>query len=198
MPGKFIAFEGLDGAGLSTQAKLLQNSLRGKGYEVILTKEQTETAIGGLVKSILRKEFKTSMLTLQLLFTADRAHHLQTVIEPALEQGKVVITDRYMFSTIAFGSVDNEAEFLRMINSKYRLPDITIFLDVPPEVCIGRLKKDRVHLELFEEVERSNRVRENYLNISKEFPNFVIVEANRPVDEVAAEIQKIVSEKLNL
>jgi dTMP kinase len=192
----FIAFEGLDGAGLSTQSNLLKNFLREKGYEVILTKEQTDAAIGGLIRSILKKEFSASLLTLQLLFTADRAHHLQTEIEPALKQGKIVITDRYLFSTIAFGALEIDFEFLKMINSKFRLPDITIFLDASPEVCRERLKKDRLQLQLFEDVEKAKKVRENYLKLQNEFPNFFVVDAYRSVEKVAKDVQKIVLAKL--
>jgi dTMP kinase len=192
----FIAFEGLDGAGLSTQSNLLKNFLREKGYEVILTKEQTDAAIGGLIRSILKREFSASLLTLQLLFTADRAYHLQTEIEPALKQGKIVITDRYLFSTIAFGALEIDFEFLKMINSKFRLPDITIFLDARPEVCRERLKKDRLQLQLFEDVEKAKKVRENYLKLQNEFPNFFVVDANRSIEKVAKDVQKIVLAKL--
>lgn len=192
----FVAFEGLDGAGLSTQAQLLKNFLREKGYEVVLTKEQTDAAIGGLIRSILRKEFNTSLLTLQLLFTADRAHHLQNEIEPALKQGKIVITDRYMFSTIAFGGLEIDFEFLKTINSKFRIPDMTILLDASPKVCRERLKKDRVHIELFEDIEKAKKVREHYLKLRYEFQNFFVVDANRSIEEISKDVQKIVLQKL--
>ena len=116
--GKFIVFEGLDGSGLSTQSFELRNFLINQGYKVVLTKEQTDGLIGGLIKSCLKKEWKTSLLTLQILFTSDRAHHLDTEIEPGIAEGKIIISDRYFFSTIAFGGLQIEKDFLKRINSK--------------------------------------------------------------------------------
>ena len=88
--GKFFALEGIDGAGLTTQTYLLANYLRKKGFEVVVTKEPTHGLIGGLIRAALRNEWKTSQDTLQLLFSADRAHHLRTEIIPALKNGKIV------------------------------------------------------------------------------------------------------------
>ena len=175
MEGKFIVFEGLDGSGLSTQSFELRNFLMKQGKQVVLTKEQTDGLIGGLIKSCLKKEWKTSLLALQLLFTADRAHHLSNEIEPALAEGKFIISDRYFFSTIAFGGLQIEKEFLKKINSKFRVPDITFIMDCPPEVCLERIGKGRFSRELFEEKEKMEKIRENYRELAKEFPNAHIV-----------------------
>ncbi len=189
--GKFIVFEGLDGSGLSTQSFELRNFLIGQGYQVVLTKEQTDGLIGGLIKSCLKKEWKTSLLALQLLFTADRAHHLDTEIEPAVKEGKIVICDRYFFSTIAFGGLLVEKDFLKKINSKFRVPDITFILDCPPEVCLERIGKGRFSRELFEEKEKMENIRQNYVALAKEFPNVHIVDSNRPAKEIQKEINSI-------
>src|SRR3989304_1252387 len=106
MAGKFYVFEGLDGSGLTTQAALLRNYFLSKGKEAVLTKEPTDGLIGGIIKAPLRDEWKTNPLALQMLFAADRAHHLTTEIEPALKKGKNVISDRYVLSNIAYGSID--------------------------------------------------------------------------------------------
>lgn len=192
----FIVIEGIDGAGLSTQAKLLKEFLVSKGKRVLLTKEPTDTAIGGFVKSILRGEFKVNSLTLQLLFTADRAHHLESEIEPALEKNIIVVCDRYFFSTFAFGGLDVDVNFLKKINEKFRLPDITIIIDVPPEVAAERIKKSRLHTELFENLEKAAKVRENYLRLAEEYENVFIVDGNREVDVVAKEIHSIVGSRI--
>ncbi len=191
MQSKFIVFEGLDGSGLSTQSFELRNFLMKQGHQVVLTKEQTDGLIGGLIKSCLKKEWKTSLLTLQLLFTADRSHHLSNEIEPALAEGKFVISDRYFFSTIAFGALQIEKDFLKKINSKFRVPDITFIMDCPPEVCLERIGKGRFSRELFEEKEKMEKIRENYRELAKEFPNVHIVDANRPAAEVQKEIVSI-------
>ncbi len=192
MEGKFIVFEGLDGSGLSTQVELLKNFLKSSGRPAILTKEQTIQMIGGLIKSILRKEIITSSLALQLLFVADRAHHLSSEIEPALKEGKVVISDRYIFSTIAFGSLDVDMEFLKLINSKFRIPDLTFIIDAPPEVCIKRISEQRLsHLELFEEKEKLEKIRSNYMKLRDYFPNVYVINSDRPIEEVAEEIREI-------
>ncbi len=193
----FIVFEGLDGSGLSTHAELLKKSLTEKGKQVVLTKEQTVNFIGGIIKSVLRKDMRISPLTLQLLFTADRAHHLFSEIEPELEKGRIVISDRYIFSTLAFGGLDLDIEFLKQINSKFRTPDLTFVIDVPPEVCLERIRKARFeHLELFEGKEKFEKVRENFLSLKNYFPNVHVINGNRPIEEVAEEIQQIVLKKL--
>lgn len=192
MEGKFIAIEGLDGSGLSTQASMLKGYLMKKGKEVILTKEQTDGVIGGLIKSSLKKDFKTSPLALQFLFVADRNHHLETEIEPALREGKIVISDRYLFSTLAFGALDIDMRFLKLINLKFRKPDLTFILDCPPEVCLSRISKERFHLELFEEKEKMEKIRRNYLSLKNYFPNVYVIEANKSKEEVFEDIRKIV------
>ncbi|HLE07385.1 MAG TPA: dTMP kinase [archaeon] len=189
--GKFIVFEGLDGSGLSTQSFELRNFLINQGYKVVLTKEQTDGLIGGLIKSCLKKEWKTSLLTLQILFTSDRAHHLDTEIEPGIAEGKIIISDRYFFSTIAFGGLQIEKDFLKRINSKFRVPDITFIMDCPPDVCLERIGKGRFHSELFEEKEKMEKIRQNYFGLAKEFPNVHIVDANRASGEIHKEIVSI-------
>jgi len=194
MSGKFIVFEGLDGSGLSTQALMLKEFLSKKGKKVILTKEQTDNAIGGLIKSFLKKHFETSPLALQFLFVADRAYHLDKEIEPALKEGKIIISDRYLFSTLAFGALDIDMEFLKTINSKFRKPDLTFIIDCSPEICLKRISGERFHAELFEEKEKLEKVRKNYLSLKDYFPNTYIIDGdrNRTKEEVFDDIKKIV------
>jgi dTMP kinase len=198
MKGKFIVFEGLDGSGLSTQSSLLKNYLVKKGKIAVLTKEQTDSVIGGLIKSALKKDFSTPPLALQLLFAADRAHHLEKEIEPALKEGKVVISDRYIFSTLAYGSLDIDLEFLKLINSKFRKPDLTFILDCKPEVCLSRIVGERFHLELFEQKEKMEKIRKNYLALKDYFPNVFVIDSNRKIEEVFEDIRKIVDKFLEL
>jgi dTMP kinase len=101
--GILIVIEGLDGAGLSTQAAILAEYLRGANKEVLLTKEPTAMPIGKLIKSALNRNPELSLFALQLLFAADRAEHLEKEIEPALSANEIVISDRYILSSLAFG-----------------------------------------------------------------------------------------------
>jgi len=175
----------------------LRKFLVKRGKKVLLTKEQTIGFIGGIIKSVLRKEIKTSPLALQLLFTADRAHHLSSEIEPALKESKIVISDRYIFSTLAFGALDINMKFLKKINSKFRAPDITFIPDVLSEVCLERIGESRFnHFELFEEKEKMEKIRTNYLSLKDYFSNVYVIDGNRPTEEVAKNIQKIVLSKL--
>jgi len=198
MKGKFIVFEGIDGAGLTTQAELLEKYLRSKKYEVVLTKEPTNNLIGGIIRAALKKEWSTSNRTLQLLFSADRAHHLEKEIIPALENGKIVISDRYFISTIAYGMIELEKDWLKALNSKFLLPDIIFMIDVPVEVSIERIKASRFGFELFEEKKKLEKIRNNFLELSKEYKNCFVINGNRSIEEVHKEIVKIVEEKLKL
>lgn len=101
MKGKFVVIEGIDNAGKGTQSVLLAEHLRSKGLKVLLTKEPTNGILGGISKAALNKELNLSNKALQLLFCADRAHHLDTEIEPAMQNGFIVVCDRYFFSTLA-------------------------------------------------------------------------------------------------
>jgi dTMP kinase len=198
MKGKLIVFEGIDGAGLTTQSQMLEKYLKEKKYEVVLTKEPTNNLIGGIIRAALKKEWLTSNRTLQLLFSADRAHHLEKEIIPALNKGKIVISDRYFISTIAYGMIELEKNWLKAINSKFLLPDIIFIIDIPVEVSIERIKASRFGFELFEEKKKLEKIRKNFLELSKEYKNCFVINGNRSIEEVHKEIVKIVEEKLKL
>ncbi|MCW1298000.1 MAG: dTMP kinase [Candidatus Parvarchaeota archaeon] len=201
MKGAFIVFEGPDGAGLSTQAELLDKYLRKKGYKVVLTKEPTIGLIGGLIKAALKNEWKTSPLAMQLLFTADRAHHIDMEILPAIDKGKIVISDRYFFSTFAYGEASGlDVEWLKKLNSKFPMPDLTIFIDVPVDVSIERIKASRFEMELFEEKEKLEKIRKAYLKIAEIYNSdkTVVIDGTKSVEEIHAKIVKIVADKLKI
>jgi len=188
--GKFIVFEGLDGSGNTTEAELLVKYLRNKGKRVHFTSEPTQFLIGGLIKSQIAGEWKCSPECLQLLFTADRAYHLEKEIIPLLKRGINVICTRYMLSTLAYGNLEiNDEEWLMEINKKFILPDITFFLKVSPQICIQRIKKERFHKELFEEEAKLKKVLKNYLKFAKKFSNIYIINGEKSIKEVFEEIK---------
>lgn len=194
---KFIAFEGLDGSGSSTQIKLLADYLNKKGLKVHTTKEPTNNLIGGLVRGQLTKQWKSSQTCLQLLFSADRAHHLEIEIDPALKKGNIVLTDRYMLSTFAFGSIDGVSiEWLEEMNKYFRKPDLTILLKVPPAECIARINKSRQGQELFEEAKKLEKVWNNYELLAKRHKNIVIIDGTQSEEKVHKAIVKEVERVL--
>jgi len=196
-PGKFIAFEGLDGSGQSTQAEKLQNWIN-NGKLILrqvgahLTKEPTNNIIGGLIRGQLTNDWKTRPECLQLLFAADRANHLEKEIIPLLEKGITVVIDRYALSTIAYGAVEiKDREWLVEINKPFILPDLTFLIKVSPKVCLERIRKSRFHLELFEKEQSLLSVWQNYEEFAEKFENVHIINGEKTVEEVFEEIKSI-------
>jgi len=191
-PGKFIVFEGPDGAGTSTQAELLFKYLKEKGQKVHLTKEPTHSLIGGLIESQIAGDWKSSPECLQLLFTADRAYHLEKEIIPLLKRKITVICVRYFLSTLAYGNLEiKDEKWLKEINKKFILPDLTFLLKVSPKICLERISKERFHKELFEKEEKLKKVLKNYLKLAKKFKNVYTINGERPTQEVFQEIKKV-------
>lgn len=195
--GKFIAFEGLDGSGSTTQAIKLARFLKSQKKRVQQTKEPTSYLIGGLIRSWLASDWSSSPICLQLLFTADRAHHLEKEVMPLLKRGVHVISDRYFLSTLAFGAIDiSDRQWLRDINRNFLLPDVIFLIKVSPRVCIERIAGDRNHFELFEKEEALRRVSRNYEDFAKDYPNIVRINGEQDEDKVFEDIKNIIIKRL--
>lgn len=193
----FIAFEGLDGSGSSTQSRRLAERLEKNGKASLLTKEPTsDSPIGKLIREALQHKWNISPQGLQLLFSADRAEHLKNEIEPALQNGRIVITDRYLFSTLAYGGMNADTEWLKVLNKDFRLPDLTFLLRLSPEECIKRIAGRGSDFELFEKTDTLARIWENYEKIAGDYPNIVVIEATETIETISEKIWKMVSEKL--
>jgi len=192
----FIAFEGLDGSGSSTQSRLLAERLEKSGHPVFLTKEPThDTPIGKMIREILQHKWEASPLALQLLFSADRAEHLWKQIEPALKNNQTVITDRYLFSTLAYGAMDVRMSWLKELNKFFRIPDVTFLFKLDPKECIKRIAGRGSDFELFERHEKLAKVWENYEKVAQDFQNFHIIDATKSIEEISEEIWGIVQQK---
>jgi len=188
----FIVFEGLDGSGSTTQAALLARNLEKQGKDVVQTKEPTTGVIGSLVRKYLQHEHSTSAKSLQLLFASDREDHLHRLVRPSLESGKIVISDRYFLSSIAFGAKNNkEFEWLCSLYGDFKKPDITFLLKVKPSECIKRIESRGAEKELFEKEEVLTRVWENYEKLSKRFDNVHVIDGIMSIEE----IEKTILEK---
>lgn len=188
-PGLFIAFEGIDGAGSSTQLELLAKTLRKEGLRVLATKEPTSNVVGGLIRGVLTDSVKLPPDSLQLLFSADRAHHLQREIIPVLKKGNVVLTDRYFFSTVAYGALDLDREWLLDLNKNFLLPDFIFLLNVSAKVSIKRIKNSRFEVELFEKEEKLSKVAKNFLALAKKFSkNTYVLDGALSKKEIADQV----------
>lgn len=197
MSGKFIVFEGLDGSGQSTQVAMLGEELIRQGKEVILTKEPTkDSSAGREVIDVLTHKKTAEPMALQRLFAEDRKVHLEDLILPALEQGKIVISDRYRWSTYAFGSIDCDIEKLIDLNAAFLEPDLTIYLKVRPEISIERIARRGKPVELFEKMEKLEKVSKAYADLAQKFPDAIVIDGEQSIQEVhaavVAEVMKII------
>ena len=166
--GIFIAFEGIDGSGKSTQIRLLSDRLKAKGIRCYVTREPTDSPIGSLIHQIMTGRISADNRVIASLFAADRADHLLNQTDGICRQidnGITVITDRYYFSSYAYHSVDMDMDWVISANSicaDILRPTITVFLDIPVEEALDRIRRDRFHTELYEKEERLKSVRTNY------------------------------------
>lgn len=195
--GKFIVFEGLDGSGSTTQASNLAHFLKSQKKRVQQTKEPTSYLIGGLIRSWLASDWSSSPICLQLLFTADRAHHLEKEVIPMLKKGIYVISDRYFLSTLAFGANDiPDRHWLKDINRNFLLPDLTFLIKVRPKVCIERISEGRNHFELYEKEEALRKVERNYEDFAKDYANIVRIDGEQEKDKVFENIKSHVIKRI--
>jgi len=167
----FIAFEGIDGSGKSTQVKLLKEKLEQAGLKVYTTCEPTESPIGKIIRDIFTHKMEADHRVIAGLFVADRLDHLLNKtngIIKMLEEGYTVITDRYYFSSYAYQSTHMDLNWVIQANSlsaDLLRPDINIFIDITPEHSMERLKKGRSSIELYETLENLQNVRNKYFEV---------------------------------
>lgn len=202
----FFVLEGIDGSGKSTQIGLLYNHIRSKNMKVVMTHEPTNGAIGRMIKRILRGKEKADTLTLQMLFIADRADHIDKFISPNMKNGGIVLSDRYFYSTIAFGKATGlDDKWLSAIFSKFLMPNAVIFIDVDPKRAIERIEKRGIQSRLskrfgqkerHDNLETLTKTRMEYLKLQKNYKNYFIVDGNRSIKEVSKDIIAVVDKIL--
>jgi dTMP kinase len=194
--GLLIAFEGGEGAGKTTQARLLAIWLREQGYDVLATQEPGATKVGMRLRALLLDTAHAGMSPRAeaLMYAADRAEHVESVITPALERGTIVVTDRYVDSSIAYQGrgrnqpVGEVAALNRWATGDLE-PDLTILLDLPPEAGLGRRSVSADRLEA-EPADFHERVREGFLAQAHANPGrYLVLDATRPPAELSAQIQ---------
>jgi dTMP kinase len=197
--GKFIVFEGLDGSGKTTQAKILADRLKDSGWETLLTYEQTKGPVGRLISKTLVRKVDLPAQSLQLLFVADRVDHLTKKVVPALELGKIVVSDRYFWSTVAYGSLRLDRDWLVSLHRYCLDPDLVVFIDTSPTICLERIKKRGEERSIFESRSRLARVSKTYHWLVKKFlKRSVIIDGNGGPVEVSRIVAESVSKRLKI
>jgi len=193
----FIALEGIDGSGKTSQAKRLAETLACLGHKVYATFEPTNEYIGSILRNILRGNMKADERVIAGLFVADRLDHLlndEYGVVKKLQEGYTVITDRYYFSSYAYNGTHMDINWVieanKMAASILR-PDVNIFIDVPPEVCMERISIARQGTELYETQENLHNVRSKYLEAFDKLKyeeSICIINGNREFEDVAADV----------
>lgn len=195
--GVFIAFEGGDGAGKSTQSRLLGEWLQEQGYAVRHTFEPGDTVLGRELRELLLhgEDGSVSPRAEALIFAADRAHHVATLVRPALERGEVVLTDRYLDSSVAYQGAarelgHSEIRELSLWATEGLLPDLTVLLDVSS--VTGRERRGQTHDRLEREADDfHDRVRAGFLSLAKDAPErYLVLDADRSAEELADAVQE--------
>ena len=200
--GLFVCFEGGEGGGKSTQAKLLHDSLVGRGREVVLTFEPGDTEVGRKVREVVLSPETGELAheTEALLYAADKSEHLRRVVRPALARGAVVITDRYVDSSLAYQGAGRALEpaaleqMLRWATGDLR-PHLTVLLDLEPSHGLTRFdERDRIEGE---PLEFHTRVRQEYLELADRDPeHYLVLDAHGALEEIAAKVLARVEELL--
>lgn len=203
MRGKLITLEGIDGSGKSTVAEKLKKNPEIKAFNPVFTREPTRgTLTGNAVEKAIQSD--TDQLAELFLFTADHAEHLAKLIKPALENGKIVISDRYSDSRYAYQGItlkthlENPLEWVKDLHRGWTIvPDLTFLFDIRPEISIERCGK-RGEQSKFEKLEFLQGVREIFLKLAADDPErFIVIDASHSPEYVEKEVVKKIQEFLS-
>lgn len=202
----FITFEGGEGCGKSTHAKLLSRYLKKLGHKVLLTREPGGTRIGKKIRALLLMgKGALPRQTEFFLFLADRVMHVDQVIKPALNKGVIVISDRYVDSSIAYqsggrGLPKKMVQYLNSVSSGGLMPDVTFYLDLPFQQALKRMHVRSRELDRFEreKVAFHRRIRETFLKIAKTDNNrMLVIRPTGKITAVQAKIRKVILRKID-
>jgi len=190
--GVFIVFEGIDGSGKTVHLKDISIKLKEKGYQVVLTREPSQGKVGNFLRSYVhQKNFKLPPETEALLFAADRFDHVTSVIIPALKRGRVVLSDRYYYSSIAYQGVGRvNTDWIKEMNRFALRPDLAVLLDILPEYSLHRLKRRR---SIYEDSDYLRKVRDIYIKLVNK-GELVKVDADRPKRVVQGELLSMIQD----
>lgn len=209
--GLYIAFEGIDGSGKTTQVKRLSRYFKKSGQEVIMTREPRDDGlIGRIIRQVLQSKIKIPSVALQYLFSADRSIHHETIIKPALSQGQTIVSDRCFWSGVPYGIMDrtkdvydhktgNQVLIAQSILSMYHqfiVPDFAFYLKIPIKVAMARLVKDSKGKEIYEKKEKLEKIMSGYEWLVEKFPKeFTVIDGTKPVKEITETIIDAINSK---
>ncbi len=193
----FFVLEGLDGAGTTTQKMLLKKELEKRGKSVFTTFEPTDGEIGKLIRRVLKGEIEIHELSLAYLFASDRANHIygKDGIMENIRRGRIVISDRYFYSTLAYQSFDIKMEEIKKIND-FPHPEAVIFIDTDPRLCIERINKRGEEKEIYEKEALLEKIREKYLKAFSSLPEgvrLIKIDGSSGIEETTEKILNLIS-----
>lgn len=192
--GLLIALEGIDGSGKTTIARMIVEWLDRRRFEARYTSEPTRGLFGRILRSMALRSRVDPRLE-ALLFAADRIYHLERIIDPLLAKGIIVVSDRYLHSSLAYQSVTTgDPRWVEELNKFVRKPDLGIYLDVNPSEGLGRLRRRRRKTR-FEDEAFLEKVREKYLEYVR-LGDLVMVDAGKPLDDVFSDVVAVVEDAL--
>jgi len=192
--GIFICIEGLDGSGKTTHAHRLVGNLQEKRFDAIYTTEPSRGELGTFIRgTILEGKKRVPRVVETVLFAVDRVEHLEKMVKPALQQGKIVVSDRYIYSSLAYqGSAGLDVNWIKEINSFVLPADIAIYIDVPPEVVVKRIKRKKSVMERLETQRKVQEVYMMFVNSGK----LIRIDGDRSKVEVEQNILSLILEFL--
>jgi len=195
--GLFVCLEGIDNSGKTTQRDLLKKYLEQRNKDFLITEEHNQKFSRGIeIQEILegKKPFPSSSLDFQKLYIENRCDHLQRLIIPSLMEGRLVISDRYFWSTFAYGLNSKIRDELIRLNSEFIAPDITLILNIPPKVSLDRKIMKGENEEIFDNLEKQKNIAEAYLWIKNNFKNDIfVIPGNGEKNAISSEIIDIVT-----
>ncbi len=192
--GLLVAIEGIDGAGKTTLAKGIVYSLRTRGLQADYTMEPTRELIGNLIRS-LPEEYRDGRIE-ALLYAADRLYHYQTYIKPRLENGIIVVVDRYIHSSIAYqGALGAPIDWIKTLNNQVKYPDIAFYVDVSVDVALSRISNSGRRKTFYERKELLNKVRKIYLDLVK-IGELILLDGTMGADELVNKALNIILNRI--
>ncbi len=201
----FIVFEGIDGAGTTTQLKKLADFIPEE--KLVLTAEPTKNETGLFLRRMLKGDFSVDERTAAYLFAADRAEHIwgKNGVSELTNQGKIVASDRYLFSSLAYQSVSCGKELPELLNSPFPLPEILFYFVINPEISLSRVNSRNGNLEIYEKIDFQKKTAQWYENIISEYENsekgngmkVIRIDAEASIQEISEKIRVSLKEILN-